>query len=115
MKTSSAKNKGRRLQQWVRDQILETFEHLEQDDVRSTSMGAGGMDIQLSPAAKKVFPFAVECKNQEALNVWKAFEQAESNQNDLEPMLVIKKNGKAPLVVLDADWLLENIHKLTRE
>jgi len=65
VKTSSAKAKGRRLQQKVRDLILETFSELEEDDVRSTSMGAGGEDVQLSPLARRKFPFSVECKNVE--------------------------------------------------
>ena len=114
MKTSSAKSKGRRLQQWVRDQILETFPSLTQYDVRSTSMGAGGVDVQLSTAALRACPFAIECKNVESLNVWKAFEQAESNAGDYEPLLVIKRNGKAPLAVIDAEWLLERIGKLNQ-
>ena len=50
MKTSSAKAKGRRLQQKVRDLLLETFTELEPDDIRSTSMGVSGEDLQLSPA-----------------------------------------------------------------
>lgn len=56
IKTSSAKAKGRRHQQWVRDKIYETFPVLEDGDVRSTSMGAGGEDLQLSPAARRLFP-----------------------------------------------------------
>lgn len=66
MKPSSAKAKGRKLQQQVRDLILETFSDLEPDDVRSTSMGAGGEDVLLSPLARRKFPFSVECKNQQA-------------------------------------------------
>ena len=69
MKTRSAKNKGKRLQNDVRDLILETFTELEPDDVRSTTMGDSGEDILLSPAARKLFPFSVECKNQEKLNI----------------------------------------------
>jgi len=65
----SRKSKGRRLQQFVRDMILENFDHLEPDDVRSTSMGAGGEDVLLSPAARKVFPFSVECKNVEKISL----------------------------------------------
>ncbi len=42
-------------------------------------MGAGGEDIMLSAKARNMFPYSVECKNQETLNVWKAFEQAEHN------------------------------------
>ena len=103
MKTSSCKAKGRKLQQWVRDIILESFPSLEADDVRSTSMGAGGEDVQLSPAARKLFPYSVECKSVEKLNVWAAYEQAEANSGKYEPILVMKKNRKKPLVVLDAE------------
>lgn len=103
MKTQSAKAKGRKLQQMVRDLILETFSELEPDDVRSTSMGAGGEDLQLSPAARKKFNYSVECKNVEKLNVWGAYEQASANAGKHEPLLVMKKNRKKPLVVLDLD------------
>ena len=64
MKPRSAKNKGKRLQNKVRDLILEKFNTLEEDDVRSITMGDSGEDILLSPAARKLFPFSVECKNQ---------------------------------------------------
>ena len=70
MKTRSAKNKGKRLQNDVRDLILETFKQLEPDDVRSTTMGDSGEDVLLSPKARKLFPFSVECKNQEKLNIF---------------------------------------------
>lgn len=103
MKTQSAKAKGRKLQQMVRDLILETFTDLEPDDVRSTSMGAGGEDLQLSPAARRKFPYSVECKNVEKLNVWGAYEQAQANSGDHEPLLIMKKNRKKPLVVLDLE------------
>ena len=103
MKTQSAKAKGRNLQKWVRDIILEKFSGLEPDDVRSTSMGCGGEDIQLSPAARKKFGYSVECKNTESLNVWKAYEQAQANCGDYEPLLVMKKNRKKPLIVIDAE------------
>lgn len=107
MKTQSAKAKGRKLQQMVRDLILETFTELEPDDVRSTSMGAGGEDLQLSPAARRKFPYSVECKNVEKLNVWGAYEQAEANSGDHEPLLIMKKNRKKPLVVIDLEAFVE--------
>ena len=48
MKTRSAKNKGKRLQNTVRDILLETFkEDLDPDDVKSAVMGDSGEDIQL--------------------------------------------------------------------
>ena len=103
MKPQSAKAKGRNLQKWVRDLILESFPALEPDDVRSTSMGAGGEDLLLSPAARRLFPYSVECKNVEKLNVWSAYEQAEANSGEHEPLLIMKKNRKNPLVVIDAE------------
>ena len=112
VKTSSAKAKGRNLQKWVRDAILESFPGLEPDDVRSTSMGCGGEDLQLSPAARKKFNFSVECKNVEKLNVWAAYEQASANCGKHEPLLIMKKNRKKPLVVMDAEEFIKLIKKL---
>jgi hypothetical protein len=112
VKPQSAKAKGRNLQKWVRDLILESFPQLEPDDVRSTSMGAGGEDLQLSPAARKLFKFSVECKNTERLNVWDAYTQACANSGDHEPLLIMKKNRKKPLVVMDAESFINLIKKL---
>lgn len=114
MKPQSAKAKGRNLQKWVRDLILETWTDLEPDDVRSTSMGAGGEDLLLSPAARRKFGFSVECKNVEKLNVWSAYEQAEANCGNHEPLLVMKKNRKKPLVVMDAEAFLELVKKANK-
>ena len=110
MKTRSAKNKGKRLQNEVRDLILETFKQLEPDDVRSTTMGDSGEDVLLSPAARKLFPFAVECKNQEKLNIWESYSQAVENSKDYEPVVVIKRNNHKPLVVVDAEYFV-GLHK----
>ena len=105
MKTQSAKAKGRKLQQWVRDQIIEQLE-VHPEDIESRSMGAGGEDLIMARAARQKFPFSVECKNVEKLNVWDAYEQAKSNSKDHEPIVVMKKNQKKPLVVVDADFFI---------
>lgn len=102
MKPSSAKNKGRLLQQWVRSLLLELADHLEPDDISSRSMGAGGEDVMFSPAARRVYPVSIECKNVERINVWDAYQQATANAGEWMPVLVIKKNRKAPLAVVDA-------------
>ena len=106
MKTSSAKAKGRRLQQKVRDLLLETFTELEPDDIRSTSMGVSGEDLQLSPAARKLIPFAIECKNQEKLNVWDSLKQAEENSGDYDPVLIFKRNRSKIYATLQLDDLM---------
>ena len=109
MKTSSAKAKGRRLQQKVRDLLLETFTELEPDDIRSTSMGVSGEDLQLSPAARKLIPFAIECKNQEKLNVWDSLKQAEENSGDYDPVLIFKRNRSKTYAVLEINDFIDLI------
>ena len=101
MKTRSAKNKGKRLQNSVRDTLLETFNTLEPDDIKSAVMGDSGEDIQLSPAARKIIPFAFECKNQEKLNIWSSLEQAEENAQSHTPVLIFKRNRSKTYAVLE--------------
>ena len=108
MKTRSRKNKGKRLQNKIRDLILETFkDELEQDDVRSITMGDSGEDILLSPVARKLFPFSVECKNQERLSIWEALIQAEDNSGKHAPLLIFKRNRSKTYAVLEFKELLK--------
>ena len=111
MKTRSAKNKGKRLQNKVRDLILEKFTQLEPDDVRSTTMGDSGEDVLLSPAARKLFPFSVECKNQEKLNIWSSLEQAEDNAGEHIPLVVFKRNRSKTYVAFELDKLMEILNE----
>jgi len=107
----SAKAKGRKLQQWVRDLLIETFD-IHPEDIRSCSMGAGGEDVIMARSAREKFPFSVECKNTERLNVWDAYEQACANCGNYEPLLVMKRNRKKPLVVMDAESFVKLMKKL---
>ena len=109
---SSRKAKGRRLQNFVRDTLIKTFK-LNPVDVRCAIMGEGGVDIKLSPRAAKKFPWAVECKNQEAYaNVYKDFDQAQFNADKerLSPLLLIKRNRREPLVVMTFEKFLEVLY-----
>ena len=105
MKTQSAKAKGRRLQQWIRDQLIEKLE-VHPEDIESRSMGAGGEDLIMARAAREKFPYSVECKNQEKMNVWESYSQATDNSGDYEPIVVIKRNNHKPLVVVDAEYFV---------
>ena len=111
MKPRSAINKGKRLQNKIRDLILDKFDILESDDVRSITMGDSGEDILLSPAARKLFPFSVECKNQEKLNIWSSLEQAEINSDKHIPLVVFKRNRSKTYAVLEFDKLLELLNE----
>ena len=106
MKPQSAKAKGRNLQKWVVKQLIETFD-IHPEDIKSCSMGAGGEDVQMARAAREKFPYSVECKNVEKLNIWDAYDQAKANCGDYEPIVIMKKNGKKPLVVMDAKSFIE--------
>ena len=107
MKPRSAKNKGKRLQNKIRDLILEKFDSLEPDDVRSITMGDSGEDILLSPAARRLFPYSVECKNQEKINIWSSLEQAEENSGKHTPLVIFKRNRSKTYAVLEFEELLK--------
>ena len=109
MKPQSAKAKGRNLQKWTRERLIEELD-IHPEDIKSTSMGVGGEDVIMARAAREKFPYSIECKNQEKLNVWSAYDQAESNSGDYEPLVVIKRNRQKPLVVLDAEYFMK-LHK----
>ena len=110
MKTRSAKAKGRRLQNKIRDVLLEHFsDKLEPDDIRSQIMGMSGEDIVLSPAARKLIPYSFECKNQEKLSIWSSLEQAESNSGDYPPVLIFKRNRSKTYVTIELDEFLKLI------
>ena len=111
MKPRSAKNKGKRLQNKIRDLILEKFNSLEPDDVRSITMGDSGEDILLSPAARRLFPYSVECKNQEKINIWSSLEQAEENSGKHTPLVIFKRNRSKTYAVLEFDKLLELLNE----
>ena len=115
MKTASAKAKGRRLQQWVRDLILHNHRSLEPDDVKSTSMGAGGEDVQLSPAARRLLPVSIECKSRASYAFYKDYDQAVVNcPKGSEPILVAKANHRSPVVIVDAEYFFKQFSKGTR-
>ena len=109
MKTSSAKAKGRRLQQWVRSLLIETL-HVHEEDIESRSMGSGGEDLIMARDARTKFPYSIECKNQEKINVWESYNQAKENCKGYEPIVVMKRNKSDPLVVIDAKSFI-NLHK----
>lgn len=89
MKPASAKAKGRRHQQSVRDKFLGAAPELDSKDIRSVPMGVSGEDLWMSPKAEEIYPYSVECKMVEKLNIWQAIKQSE---------LEAKKHGKVPLV-----------------
>jgi hypothetical protein len=110
----SAKAKGRKAQQLVRDAILAKYPELEPDDCKSIGMGQAGNDIELSPAARKVFPFAVEVKARAKVSlIYDAIAQAgKSDKNNLTPIAVVKADRQKALVVIDLDDFMDILGRL---
>lgn len=106
----SAKGKGRSLQYWVCERLAEIFgiEFVQSDDeclIHSREMGQHGTDIIVRGELHKKFPFDVECKAQESLNVPEWVRQARENnkKEDRDWLVVFKKQtiGGEPLVLMD--------------
>ena len=106
MKTQSAKAKGRRLQQWFRDLLIEKL-NIHPEDIESRSMGAGGEDLIMARAAREKFPYSVECKNQEKINLWESYNQAQKNSKNHEPVVILKRNNSKPLILVDAEYFVK--------
>jgi hypothetical protein len=108
--TSSAKQKGRLLQQKVCALLHTWFNSfgLAPDDFLSRSMGANGVDVILSPHAKRVVgDLAIECKNKETINVAAEFKANADKYPNSIPILFHKKNKYPVLATLNANDLME--------
>ena len=113
MRTSSRKAKGRRLQNWVRDELLLRFPTLTDEDIYCAIMGESGADVKFSPHAQKLLPYSVECKNKETFKgIYDVMRQAQSNTKATQiPLGIIKMNNEQPLALIDARHLLDLVSK----
>ena len=78
---SSAKGKGRNLQQWVCQKISE-FTGLpwgKDEEIASREMGQSGCDVRMSRKVRKLFPFTVECKSGDQWLLPNAIKQCQAN------------------------------------
>ena len=112
---ASRKAKGRRLQQAVRQDLIDCL-GIDPGDILSTAMGQSGCDLYLSPAARERFGFGVECKARETISLPAWWKQCETNASKvgLVPLLVFKRNREEPLAVLrwsDLLALLRHDHR----
>lgn len=112
MTPQSAKAKGRNLQKLVAKKLLDSFEQFTAQDVRSTSMGCQGADVQLSQAALDLLGLQIECKNRAKIAVYQDYAQAKTHGN-AEPVVVLKQNHSKPLALVDLDYFIQLLRKAT--
>jgi hypothetical protein len=112
---SSAKAKGRNLQQWVCKKISELLDIPWGKDelIASREMGQPGTDVRLVGEAQERFPFSVECKWQESWSVLAWIKQAQENQKaGTDWLLIMKKNRIKPVVVMDGERFFELLRRI---
>ncbi len=117
IKPSSAKAKGRNLQNWVCKKISELLgiPWGKDEEIASREMGQAGVDIRLVGRALRRFPFSVECKWQESWSILSWIKQAQMNQKPgTDWLLVAKKNRIKPVVILDAERFFEILKEVPR-
>jgi len=118
MKPSSAKAKGRRLQQALMAEVQGVLAEAgltDPDHVRNRPMGSGGEDLILSPTAREWFPFSPECKNTERLSFWATVEQASRNcPPGAAPLLCVAKNRTTPYIAVPMGTFFKMLRLLAR-
>ena len=75
-------------------------------------MGAQGEDVQLSPAARKLMPIAVETKARNSIAACRFFEQAQEHAKAVkggkaQPVVVMKEDRKQPVVMVSLEFFVD--------
>lgn len=104
---ASRKGKGRGLQMWVAKRISKLIEipFDNQDDqclIHCREMGQSGVDIILRGKAQDAFPYSIECKNSESLNIVETVRQAKSNEAKGTDWIIVhkKKALSEPIAIM---------------
>ena len=114
----SAKNKGKKLQNWVAQQISNLLGiPCEKDgDIESRQMGMSGVDVILRGEAAELFKYDIECKNCESWSVPGWIKQAKANQRKgRDWLLFATKNRFDKIVIMDADAFFKLYEKLLQK
>lgn len=109
IKVQSAKGKGMNFQREICQKISDLIgiPYLRGNDdslIESRGGGQHGVDIILRGEAKKRFPFSIEAKNQENLNLVETVKQAQENQIDGTTWLVVHRRKALPMDLVIMAW-----------
>lgn len=94
----SSKAKGRSAVVWVKN-MLHTCLNIRMEDMHVKATSQIGEDLFLSPNARADFPFTIEVKNVERLQIFAALAQAEANATPDYPAVVFFKRANTPMFV----------------
>jgi len=109
MKQLSRKQKGRKLQNLLRDKLLKAFPHLHQIDLKVGKNGSNGEDLKISRIGRRLIPYQFECKNQEKFKTIYSFWDQTVRHGKHEPVLIVKQNTRRALAVIDLDEFIDLI------
>lgn len=101
MTPKSAKAKGRRLQQDIRDALIETFA-LDPELVKCAIMGEKGTDVKvLGTTPPNPLHISIEAKAVEAFSLYACWKQAVTNAtaDGRRPVLVARRNNSPAMAV----------------
>jgi len=106
---ASRKGKGRKLQQFVCQEISEligTFYNQQNDQclIHSREMGISGIDVVLRGNALREFPFSVEAKCSEGLNLLETYNQTLSNRVDGTDWMIVHQRKSIPETLCIISW-----------
>lgn len=109
IKVQSAKGKGMNFQREICQKISDLIgiPYLRGNDdslIESRGGGQHGVDIILRGEAKKRFPFSIEAKNQENMNLVETIKQAQENQVDGTTWLVVHRRKALPMDLVIMAW-----------
>lgn len=113
--TRAAKAKGRRFQQKIAQTLSELLDLPWGKDelIASREMGQAGVDIRLIGEAKKRFPYAIECKNQESWDIHAWIKQARENQGDFKSwLLFVTKNHFNDIVFMEQSVFVDIVKEV---
>lgn len=113
----SAKNKGKRLQNWMCQKISDligiSWGSADDKLIQSRTMGLSGADVILRGEALKAFPYSVECKSAETFNLTKTVEQAKQNMYPGTDWLIVykRKSFSKPVIIVDSAVFFKLLEK----
>lgn len=111
VKPKSAIQKGKAFMKHVVELLRHRAPHLGENEIRIGAPGVKSHDIWMTDKACEYYPFTIECKWQESLNIWACLDQAEAQNKraDRSAVLFFKRSRSDVYVAMKANEFLNLI------